>query len=784
MVLVACNPPPLNPPAQQLGVLRILSWNTFNLPTIAAQMGQINLDEGERGRLVGRLLKESSYDVIALNEVFDETVRDSLIAEVTSGVGRFAFVVKDVDGGGIEDSGLVLLSRLQPVRFSAPAPALYQHHTGLIPGQAIPASTPGVDIPFPGTQEYLDTRNCADMDLYWEGQGAGGAVKAWVNDPQAGCLIAFHRYRACTSDSPKFLDFGAECDAGKGVAFVRLKRDNGDELDVYWSHTQATLRPPEYPEPTPDWAGQRQRQMEELAAMVSQWSPPGRRQTLILGDLNVDGGGAPFSSQTEYQSLLGPGSLLGNLGFRDLWAEGAPLEDSGQTYSHRNDHVGPLVQHDGVDYPVPEERLDYLLWRDQDGPSICTQHPRVERQLDFVDSHLGTTRLRMDLSDHFGVGAELRPSLNGATDPCSPRTAARLGSLPQQGRMSGDLHVPGACQWLRIDSGTWTVTNQSAHELSVTAYAAKDISEPLAFYRGDGLLGGEGSEDELQLAEEGPFLLKLCWSDPTHTGPYHIQVSPNVGADPKHPVVLPLNREVRLRYGSQYGHNPSTLLWTSVILPRTFSGAGHSLTYEVGEHQPVPMRLGTAVPGPSAPPVTWLGSLAPQQPPVAGGLHGGGLDRELHVVVERATPADPAQEIELTLRVSTDHHEVHLGALECRTQEDDTGDDRIRLSYRADGRAIEIEDLGDFDEGQDKDLSLNSWFGRTWVRGDVTITIHDQDGEDLEDDLTSGSALDLLGVVTIPAFKGAPPLTSEQISGTGAFQLDGADYLLEYSRRR
>jgi hypothetical protein len=145
---------------------------------------------------------------------------------------------------------------------------------------------------------------------------------------------------------------------------------------------------------------------------------------------------------------------------------------------------------------------------------------------------------------------------------------------------------------------------------------------------------------------------------------------------------------------------------------------------------------------------------------------------------------DPAQEIEFTLRVSTNHHEVHLGVLECRTQEDATGDDRIRLSYRADGRAIEIEDLGDFDEGQDKDLSLNSWFGRTWVRGDVTITLHDQDGEDLEDDLTSGSALDLLGVVTIPAFKGAPPLTSEQRFDTGAFLLDGADYRLEYSRRR
>ena len=76
-------------------VLRILSWNTFNLPTIAGEMGQINMDEKDRGKLVARLLKRSPYQVIALNEVFDETVREALIEEAESGAGAFRFVVED-----------------------------------------------------------------------------------------------------------------------------------------------------------------------------------------------------------------------------------------------------------------------------------------------------------------------------------------------------------------------------------------------------------------------------------------------------------------------------------------------------------------------------------------------------------------------------------------------------------------------------------------------------------------------------------------------------------------
>ena len=71
-------------------------------------------------------------------------------------------------------------------------------------------------------------------------------------------------------------------------------------------------------------------------------------------------------------------------------------------------------------------------------------------------------------------------------------------------------------------------------------------------------------QDEAQIFLDEPFYLKICWMDGTRTGDYRISVSPNVGADPQHPIVLTLNRSTQASYGSQFGSNPNNLLWALV----------------------------------------------------------------------------------------------------------------------------------------------------------------------------------------------------------------------------
>jgi endonuclease/exonuclease/phosphatase family metal-dependent hydrolase len=746
-------------------VLRILSWNTFNLPTIAGEMGQINMDERDRGRLVARLLKRSPYQVIALNEVFDETVRDALIEEAESGSDAFQFVVEDIDGGGMEDSGLVVLSRLEPVRFPAPAPAVYQHGG--------PVSLPGVQKPFEGTSDYLDTRHCASMDVWWKGQPNDGEVDSWISGNE-NCLVAFHRYRACTSETPSGSPFGSECDAGKGVAYVRLRQTNGRELDVFWSHTQATLRTPEYDVPLPKFEKQRRKQLEELAAMVARWSPPLARDVVILGDLNVDGNRAPLGKD-EYLQLLAPGSsLLGKMGFRDLWPESAPKNDFGLTYSHRNDHVPTNF---------PEERLDYVLWRDRDALNSCAQHTFVERKFDLVRPGGAT----IDLSDHYGIGVELRSRNTdlpqGEQEPCSPSLAKEAASLLSH-EMKGRLHVPGACHWLYFKPGTYTVTSFTTDPLLLTAWKALDISESTDFFRGDGELHHMEKQDEAQVFLDEPFYLKICWMDGTRTGDYRISVSPNVGADPQHPIVLTLNRPTQASYGSQFGSNPNNLLWALVKIPKTFSESPHAMQAELSPTGFAALRVGTAEVGASSPAISWTGGFASDWGVKPIGSFGGPAEKEMFIVVERQQLNNPAQQVFFGLRPITDHQEVRLDVLECIEQEDSTGDDHIRMTYSADGKVLKIVDLGDFDEGQDVNLSTHSQLGVNWVRGEVRVTIYDQDGTDLENDVTSGNALDNLGTIVIEQFTGPLPTGGQVKSDSGKFTQDGANYRLDYRRKR
>lgn len=761
LVAVSCRKPETSE-----GVLKILSWNTFNLPTIAGEQGQINLDEKERGKLVAKRLKESGYQVIALNEVFDETVRAALIEEAESGSDSFRFVVEDIDGGGMEDSGLVILSRLEPIRFTAPKPAGMQH--------ASFPDVPGLSKPFAGTDEYADTRNCADMDVWWKGQPNNGEVDSWVPGSSNNCLVAFHRYRACTSEAPDGfnLGIGAECDAGKGVAYVRLRQENGQPLDVFWSHTQATLRPPEYSDP-PDFLAERGKQLKELAGMVNHWSPKGERDVVILGDLNVNG---DKEEQQEYQKLIqtGANSLFGEIGFRDMWSESAPKDDRGLTWSHRNDHVPQ---------DSPQERLDYVLWRDRKGDDMCGQHPFIERRFDAVRPGGAT----IDLSDHFGMGIHLRPRdvdpPGGGAEPCSPSRARTAESLLPSAEMKGRLRSPGACHWLRFEPGTWTVTSYTSEPLFISAWYADDISTQIDFFRGDAALGHVEKKDEAQIAVDKPFYMKICWLDANRTGDYRIKVGPNVGADPEHPVVLSLNRYSKVKFGSQYGMNPTNLLWMLVELPGTFSKDPHSLDSVLLPH-PAKVRVGTAPVGGASPPVTWIAPFNGVWGSRPAGGFGGANKMELHFVIEREPPSNPSQELALEFRAITDHHEVRLGVLECIEQEDATGDDRIRMTYTADGKTLKIIDLGDFDEGQDVNLSGHSLFGTNWVKSDVTITIFDQDGEDLENDPTSGNALDNLGTITIPKFTGVPPADPESVPSSGKFTQDGANYRLDYRRRR
>ena len=703
-------------------------------------MGQINLDEEERGKQVARRLKESAYDVVALNEVFDETVRAALLKEAKNGPQAFRFIVEKLDGGGLEDSGLLLLSRLEPIRFRAAAPI----------------------VPLP-SDSTAPSRRCSMQPVWWYTGPNSGSTPSWREQNGGECLVAFHDYIACTYDAA----FGSECQSSKGVGYVRLRQRNGLPLDVFWTHMQADAG---------NFRTARRQQFEELSKMVKFWSEKGKRDTVLMGDLNVNG--ADILGAEYLRTLaFGSGSLLGELGFRDLWPwlVGAPKKDPGLTYTSRNDHVSSSE---------PEQRLDYVLWRDQDDRKARAQHPKVERNFDVIRPG-GST---IDLSDHFGVGMEIRQASQSPIhnpEPAAPTHAVKLTSL-QNGLFSENIDTLGGCQWLSLDPGTYTVNTLETEPLRISAWFEDDISEEIKFFRGDSELHSRRKNDEAQIASDRPFLLKVCWAQYTRKGIFKITVGPNTGADALHPVVLFLNRYAKGIYGNQYGANPTNRFWAVVQLPPTFSSQPHAMRVSLQPSIETDVRFGRAAVGSENPSITWVTGMMPASAGIneAAGNWGGASPLEVHVVMERQPPVNPAQGFSFQLRALTDHQEVELGVLECKEQEDSTGDDRIRLTYSADGVSKKLINLGDFDEGQDTNLSQRNDIGRKWVRGNVRITIYDQDGEDLDDDVVSGDALDNLGTGVIDPLTGSVPIDAQVESGKLYFQQDDAHYELRWKRRR
>ena len=120
--------------------LRILTLNTALLGDVAQELlgalDPVPYDNDERGCNYANRLLEQDYDIIVLNEVFDENGRDALYNGGCNPDGALAhaypYVVKKIENGSMEDSGLMLFSRypfweLRPHDYDDEEIEVYQH---------------------------------------------------------------------------------------------------------------------------------------------------------------------------------------------------------------------------------------------------------------------------------------------------------------------------------------------------------------------------------------------------------------------------------------------------------------------------------------------------------------------------------------------------------------------------------------------------------------------------------------------------------------------------------
>lgn len=409
-----------------------------------------------------------AYDVVALNEVWDEDYKEILINELKYRFPYYISYIGDADFGNVdEDSGLMLFSRFP-----------FENLAGILP----PAST-----------NYEAKGNPPPVEL---------APSLWRR-------ILFHEYMNCAYTLE-------DCASTKGVGFVRIRHPaDGWYYNLFFTHLQAdnnigtaTARYAQYQELQQFHNG-----VKSGDPLTAAWGA--KSTTLFMGDFNAEGNmqlicGAAFPStcnirqppasfQTPpppWTSLINPangvemGAYFGNeYGWflRDPWRP--------DPYSSLN--LPPLQSFDawattsvadaGVTWTktAVQGRYDYFEIMKA---NVGTIDPGNSATWNFACPQWIRTAAK-GMSDHNGLALELAP----AVPACMPSIAFRPESAPQwsskkEAILPGTLR-PGSNQWYYFkDPGTFEIgmtafKSAAAKGVTFDVFTEEDLGSPLTAYK-------------------------------------------------------------------------------------------------------------------------------------------------------------------------------------------------------------------------------------------------------------------------------------------------------------
>lgn len=453
--------------------VRLGTYNTQFLPSTFRD----KYYEDAAKRISERIIS-SRYDVIALNEVFDEDAKQNgdvtlpgFVDELKSVYPHYVQYLTGDFSTGHEDSGLMLFSRF-----------------------------PFEDLP--KTDYQVDSGDCESTDC---------------------AKVAFYEFDSCDDD---------DCLAEKGAGFVRVRNpETHTILNVAFTHMQA----PYFDDPFSEMVATfdtRAEQLGEIKKLIEGTLHPHQIDTenlYVVGDINIDGDlaaanlGDPRNSASE-----DVGAFAHNRFEWDLHFGSSASAHGGWFYNRLRDAIFDTSPADRLitnrhhflpDYPPGDARLDYVL-RSAGTPGasrlLCVQHLTLAHNLrhgaPVVESGLGqpgTEAGAIELSDHLGVTVDLgRPApLCSAADAMDLQPAE--GDTIFQG---GSIVNGGGTQWYRIDEpgtyGLWLSTDDLSHHV----YDDEDLSMPLANYKELSrtlMIDRVPYEFKMFLVPEAPFYVRV-----------------------------------------------------------------------------------------------------------------------------------------------------------------------------------------------------------------------------------------------------------------------------------
>jgi endonuclease/exonuclease/phosphatase family metal-dependent hydrolase len=520
--LTGCPPAP---PPSPSGFGDSVRMGTFNVQFLPGS----DDDETRSVRIADRILA-GQYDIIALNEVFDEEAREKFISKLKETYPSYVAYIGDA-AVGAEDSGLMLFSRF-PFE------------------------------PLPNPQHKHDPD-------YLEASNAGADWKD----------VAFIEY-----DEDVFPDNWA----GKGAAFVRIKNPTtGRILNVAFTHMQASY--PEDEDDAADWLEPihaRTAQLADLRKVIEGSLVSGqltRESVFVLGDLNIDGdladpnlGLAGYDQPNLFEWEMHfntPGNFFTSI-MKDAWAFEHSPKDRGLTNMY---HWGPEFA------PDQGARLDYVLRNRPSGTNrLAIQHLTLAHNMrdgaPFIESGLGMAGIN-ELSDHIGINADI----NRWAPACNPTEAV----VPVDGILfNGTITYPGSMQWLRVDEpGTYAMVLYG-DGMDFRVYDPRDLSTPVPQYYDETVTftdarGKPHTGKKFHLPET-PFYIRIFHTDRSKTGTYQFIVHRNRCNSMEEACVLRANEPVAHTLPN-VPINADDVAWFELRTEAADSGEAQSLRFVVDQ---------------------------------------------------------------------------------------------------------------------------------------------------------------------------------------------------------
>ena len=409
-------------------------------------------------RLADTVLKDTSrFDIIVLNEAWDQAAKDILVQRL-GGPQDYPTYVRHIGADLISVRGATdqaILSGMDP----AAAVAIYG-----LPLVKINGEDSGLMLFASPDFEFLPL---PDPTHRW-GDQPGEALDAQTGE------VGFLLYEACGSD---------DCLAAKGVALARLRhKPSGRNYTIVFTHMQA-----DYFDDGEVFPDERRAQFDQVVKLIETTLGPltsserEQERILLMGDLNVPNFHIPQPPPaiTEWDSLFNDAGSYFTDRMYEAWARTTSPADQGITNFN-----------DG-------ERFDYIVASPRryesgglEGP-VCVQHMTVPT--DFVALE----------SDHNMVHADL----NVGFYHCHPQIAypvklekVAFGGKPIEHQIVDNedgtdvtwIAFPGSMQWFHVrkEPGTYTIgtrsTGSDPHAVAFDVYLPTDLTTPISRYYDNG----------------------------------------------------------------------------------------------------------------------------------------------------------------------------------------------------------------------------------------------------------------------------------------------------------